>query len=225
MTATPARTDLFRVSALGTAVFRMWRAWRIVLPVVFLNAAAQGVLVALGVLPYLSPGFVVVALLSYAVLVVAFALVAAAMLQAAEGEVDGREVLGVLRGRWLPLLAWTSGWVVVVTVGLAAYVVPGLVVLAITPYLLLAVLDGSRNPVSQNFRVIAARWGRWLVTVMLVAVVCGVLWLLAALDGFFVAGAPGAVIGWLVLGLISSWLIAAWALVYRSVKPASQRRS
>lgn len=217
MTTVGARPRLYRVSVLATALLRMWRGWRILLPVVLVNALVQGALVLPGVLPYLTPAFVVVTLVSLVALAVSFTLLAATMLQASTGPVSVRAVLEVTRRRWLQLLAWSLGLALVVTLGLALYVLPGLVLLAITPYLLLAVVDGQPRPLAVNFAVLRARWGRWLITVVAVAVVCLVLWLLSALDGFFVTGFGGALIGWLGIGLVSSWLICAWALVYRSV--------
>jgi hypothetical protein len=50
-------------------------------------------------------------------------------------------------------------------------------------------------------------------------VICFLMWFLSALDGFFVTGSPGAMIAWLVLGLVSAWFTCAWSLVYRSVNP------
>jgi len=217
MTTAEASPRLYRMSVLATALLRMWRGWRILLPVVLANALIQGALVLPGVLPYLTPVFVALALVSLAVLAVSFTLLAATMLQACTGPVSVRVVLEVTRRRWLPLLAWSLGLALVVTLGLALYVLPGILVLAVTPYLLLAVVDGQPRPLGVNFSVIRARWGRWLITVMVVAAVCLVLWLLSALDGFFVTGFGGALIGWLGIGLVSSWLICAWALVYRSV--------
>jgi hypothetical protein len=163
--------------------------------------------------------FVAVALLSLIVLIGSFGVIAAAMLQAVEGPVSASAVLGTLRARALPLLAWSIGLVLVATLAFALYVVPGFIILALTPYLLLAVVDGRRNPLAVNFRTIGARWGRWLITVVIMGVICFVLWFLAALDGFFVTGAPGATIAWLALGLVSTWFTCAWALVYRSVNP------
>ena len=222
--STPEATHrLYRVSVLATALIRMWRGWRIWIPLVVVNALAQGLLVLPGVLPYPTVNFLVLALISLTVLALAFAIVAATMLQASSGPVSVHHVLAITRRRWLPLLAWSSGLILVVTFGLALYVLPGLLVLAITPYLLLAVVDGQRRPLAVNFQVIRARWGRWLITVIAVAVVALVVWLLSVATGFFIAGFGGAVIGWLGLGLVSSWLICAWALVYRTVVPRSAR--
>jgi hypothetical protein len=139
------------------------------------------------------------------------------MLQAVEGPVSAGAAVDTLRDRTWPLLAWSLGLVLVAIAGFAIYVVPGFIVLALTPYLLLAVVDGQRNPIAVNFRTIGARWGRWLITVVIMGAICFIMWFLSALDGFFVTGAPGAIIAWLVLGLVSAWFTCAWALIYRSV--------
>lgn len=212
--------SLYRVSVLATGFARMWRAWRVVVPVVIVNALAQGLLLLPGALPYLTIVFVLTALLSFVLLVASFGLIAAAMLQATEGPVSASAAVDTLRARILPLLVWSLGLVLVAIVGFALYVVPGFIVLALTPYLLLAVVDGKSNPLAVNFRTIGARWGRWLITVVLMGVLCFALWFVSALDGFFVTGAPGAVIAWLVLGLVSAWFVCAWALIYRSVNPS-----
>lgn len=219
MTTLEQTPPLYRVSILATGFVRMWRAWRVIIPVVIINALLQGLLLLPGVLPYLSLAFIVVALLSLVVLIGSFGLVAAAMLQAVEGAVSAAPALTTVRARLLPLLGWGIALALVATLGFALYVLPGFIILALTPYLLLAVIDGRRNPVAVNVRTIGARWGRWLITVLIMGVLCFALWFLAALDGFFVTGAPGAIIAWLALGLVSSWFTCAWALVYRSINP------
>ena len=219
MSTDTQQASLYRVSALVTGFARMWRAWRLLLPVVIVNAVVQGILLLSGVLPYLTIVFVLTALLSFVILVASVGLIAAAMLQAVEGPVSAGAAIDTLRARTWPLLAWSLGLVLVAIAGFALYVVPGFIVLALTPYLLLAVVDGKRNPLAVNFRTLGARWGRWLVTVVLMGVICFVMWFLSALDGFFVTGAPGAMIAWLLLGLVSAWFTCAWALIYRSVNP------
>jgi hypothetical protein len=217
MSTAVEHASLYRVSVLATGFARMWRAWRVLLPVVVVNALAQGILLLSGVLPYLTIVFVLTALLSFVILVASFGLIAAAMLQAVEGPVSAGAAIDTLRDRTWPLLAWSLGLVLVAIAGFAIYVVPGLIVLALTPYLLLAVVDGQRNPIAVNFRTIGARWGRWLITVAIMGAICFIMWFLSALDGFFVTGAPGAIIAWLVLGLVSAWFTCAWSLIYRSV--------
>ena len=213
---TTMQVPLYRWSALATALVRMWRGWRVVIPVVIVNAVIQSLLLLGQPRPYLTLTFVLLALVSFAVFTLAFGAVASAALQAAVGSVSAANVVAHVRARALPLFAWGLALALVVTLGFALYVIPGLVVLALTPYVLIAVVDGQRNPLLVNFRVIGLRWGRWLVTVAVVGAVLGVLWLLANVDGFFIGGPLGALVGWLVLGLISSWLVSAWALVYRS---------
>lgn len=219
MSAVTEQPPLYRVSVLATGFARMWRAWRVVLPVVVINAVVQGILLLSGVLPYLTFVFVLTALVSFVVLVASFGLIAAAMLQAVEGPVSAGAAVESLRARTWPLLAWSFGLALVAIAGFSLYVIPGFIILALTPYLLLAVIDGKRNPLAVNFRAIGARWGRWLITVLLMGVICFVMWFLSALDGFFVTGAPGAIIAWLVLGMVSAWFVCAWALIYRSVNP------
>jgi hypothetical protein len=211
MSTAVEHASLYRVSVLATGFARMWRAWRVLLPVVVVNALAQGILLLSGVLPYLTIVFVLTALLSFVILVASFGLIAAAMLQAVEGPVSAGAAIDTLRDRTWPLLAWSLGLVLVAIAGFAIYVVPGFIVL------LLAVVDGQRNPIAVNFRTIGARWGRWLITVAIMGAICFIMWFLSALDGFFVTGAPGAIIAWLVLGLVSAWFTCAWSLIYRSV--------
>jgi hypothetical protein len=219
MSTTTEHAPLYRVSVHATGFARMWRAWRVLMPVVIVNALVQGILLLSGVLPYLTIVFVLTALLSFVILVASFGLIAAAMLQAVEGPVSAGAAVDTLRDRTWPLLAWSLGLVLVAIAGFALYVVPGFIVLALTTYLLLAVIDGQRNPIAVNFRTIGARWGRWLITVVVMGVICFIMWFLSALDGFFVTGAPGAIIAWLVLGFVSAWFTCAWALIYRSVNP------
>ncbi len=216
------QAPLYRWSALATALVRMWRGWRVVIPVVIVNAVIQSLLLLGQPRPYLTLSFVLLALVSFAVFTVAFGAVTAAALQASTGSVSAADAVAKVRARALPLFAWALAWALVVVLGLALYVIPGLIILALTPYLLIAVVDGQRNPLLANLRAIGARWGRWLVTTIVVGVVLAVLWLLSNVDGFFVGGPLGALIGWLVLGLVASWLTCAWALIYRSaVGPAA----
>lgn len=200
---------------------RVWRGWRIVMPAIVINTLVQAALLLPGVLPYLTVPFILIAVVGFSVLVASFVLVAAAMLQGVTGDVDGGAVLHTLKVRFWPVLLWSLGLMLVITIGLALFVLPGLIVLALTPFLLLAVIDGQRNPISTNFVVIRVRWGSWLLTLAVVALACVILWFLSALDGFFVTGAPAALIGWLVLGFASSWFISRWASIYRRAVPVA----
>ena len=48
----PSSAPLYRLSVLATALTRMWRGWRVIIPVVGVNAAVQSLLLLPGVLPY-----------------------------------------------------------------------------------------------------------------------------------------------------------------------------
>lgn len=52
---------------------------------------------------------------------------------------------------------------------------------------------------------------------MACAVVPLLLCLAGALDGFSIGGPGGVRIVWMRLGVVASWLVCAWALIYRSV--------
>ena len=100
---------LYGVSVLATAAMRMWRGWRIVVPVVVVNAALQAILLMPELLPYLSLPFIVVALLSFVVLALAFGVVAATMesrrskpLRISAGSMRSRVRLRRRRTRLLP---------------------------------------------------------------------------------------------------------------------------
>lgn len=212
-----ANRATYRISVLATALVRMWRGWKVLVPVIIGNALVQGVLTWPNLMPYLSVGFILLSAISWLALLASYAVIAATMLQATTGSVDAHEVLRVVRDRWLALLGWSTFLFAAVLLGLCLAILPGLIVLAALPYLMLAVVDGQRDPLAVNFHVIRMRWGRWLVTVTALGCICLVLWLASAVDGFFVTGAPGALFGWVLLGLAASWFTAAWALVYRAV--------
>lgn len=211
---------LYRVSALLTGLVRMWRAWAVVVPVIVANALLQGLLLLPGLTPALEPAFVAVAILSFLVLVASFCLVATALLEATTGPVDWRSVYRRSWRRFPPLLLWSLVLLVAVLLGLVLYIIPGFVILALFPYLLLAAVDGRSNPPVVNFRTIRARVGRWIVTVIGSAIILFVAWLFSLQD-FFIAGSPAAVYEWLFQGFIASWLTCAWALVYRTANPPS----
>lgn len=218
-TETLDEVRMYRISVLGTGLVRMWRGWWVLLPIILVNAVLQSVLVWLNPMPYLTFGFVALSVTSLLLLLLAWCIVASAMLQATTGMVEMHVILKVIRTRWAPFLGWSLALLAALVLGFSLAVVPGLLITALFPFLLLAVVDGQSNPLATNFRVIAVRWGRWLITIIFMGFGGLVLWLLSSLDGFFVTGALGALAGWIVLGLAASWYTAAWAVVYRSVCP------
>lgn len=209
-------TRWYGVSAILTGLTRLGRAPLAFLLAVVGNAALQALLVLPGTVPGTSVLSWLLALVSFAVLVLAAALATAAALGAVTGTMRlGASVAAAVRrlGRfalWCLLLS------VAVTVGLALFTVPGLLVAAVTPYVLLAASDGRGNPLVTDLRAIAQRPGRWLVTALLMGVVLLLSWLVSALSGFFVGGAVSAFVSWLWFGFLFCWFTCAWATVYRS---------
>ena len=187
-----------------------------VLPVVVLNAAVQALLVLPDPIPGQSSYAGALAVVSFVALLVTAALLAASALESVLGAVRW----GAVAARARRSAAWFALsfvlWVAVAAVGIALGTWPGLLWLAVTPYLLVAASDGRRNAVAADLRAVAARPVRWLVTTALVGVVAGVAWLLGAVTGFFVDGAAGSAITWCWFGLLAAWFLATWAAVYRS---------
>lgn len=212
-----ART--YRVSALASGFACMCRAWKIVVPTIVINALVQALLVLPDPVPGQNWWFWPLILISFLALVKSYHVVASAVFLVIDGS-DGpawRAVIWSLRRRLLLLLAWAVALLVVVVIGLSLYLVPGLIVILLTPFVLLAVVDGHSRPLATNVATIRDRWGRWLLTSIVMGILCAMLWVPFGLNGFFVTGAPAALIAWLVLGVVASWFITAWALIYRSV--------
>lgn len=193
----------------------MWRAWAILLPVIVLNAGIQALLVIGDPVPGASAWFIIASVLSFIALVAAFTLVAVAMLQAVDGRVSFTAVMHTSVSRSVRMLLWSATLTAAVIIGLVLYVVPGLIVLAVFPYLLVAVADGDRSPLRANFAAIGRHPARWIVMIIGIGTWCFLLWLFTALNAFFITGPVSAFAAWSVLGLFSSWFTCAWARVWR----------
>jgi hypothetical protein len=208
----------YKVSALAFGFVRVWRGWSVVIPVVILNALLQALLIWPDPTPGLNALAILLALLSALVFLVAYALVVATALHVPDGPVGWRQAANVVRqhaGRYT-ITAVVLG--VVIAIGLALYTVPGIIVVALTPFLLIAVLDGQRNPLASNVATIGRRFWRWLVTIVITGLVVLIGWLLAGLFAFFMRGLLASFVVWLVAGLIVAWFTTAWALIYRSAQ-------
>lgn len=192
------------------------RGWRVVVPVVLLNAAVQALLVWPNPVPGQSWTAGVLAALSFLALLVTAALLTASALESVLGPVHWGAVLTRARRSAGRFALWTAVWVAVGAVGLMLWTWPGLLWLALTPYLLLAASDGRRNALGADLRAIAARPGRWLLTTVLLVVVCSLAWFAAVAAGFFGGPVLDAALTWFWLGLLGSWFLAAWAALYRS---------
>lgn len=213
----------YRVSSLAFALVRMWRGWTVLLPVVLVNAAVQGLLVLPAHEGVAAPVAGVVIAVSAVTLWLSFGLVAAMSLHVARGRVGWNTTLHALRAHLLNYLLWSLAWAVAVTLGLALDTVPGVAVMALTPFVMLAAIDGERNALMANMRVIGARFWRWLVTVLIVGLAAFVLWLAAGFTSFFVRGPVATMIIWTLGGLVLAWFITGFALIYRSVRAGASQ--
>ena len=206
----------YRISALASASLRMWRGWTVLVPVVIINALLQGLLVW-PPFTYDSGVYTAASAVGSAlVFLVAYGLVASVALDVAEGRVGWGKAWGRLREHLGRYVLWAVLLSIVVIVGLAIHTLPGLLVLAVTPFLLLATLDGQRNPLARNFRTIAHRFWRWLVTASLAALGILLGTIIAGFTAFFWRGGVAALLVWLVAGLLIAWVTVAWGLIFRS---------
>lgn len=196
----------YGISVLATGFARMWRGFLPFVVVTLVNAVVQASLL------YLSPFWLALGI-SAAVLLVSFALTT----QIAVRSVVKRSGLADLLDGDLPRFSlWVVGWTLVISAGLAFYFWPGVVLLALTPFIPVAAVSGARNPLAANFRAIRARPFRWLVTVLITLVVILMVWLASGLIAFFVGGWVAAFLTWIVIGFVAAWLLTAWAALLRS---------
>jgi hypothetical protein len=218
---------LYRVSALASGLVRMWRGWRVVVPVVVGNAVVQALLVWPPFTYDTGWWTVLAAALSALAFGVAFGLVASTALHVADGPVSWSQAAATLRSNLVTYTVWAAVWLLAVSVGLALNTIPGLVVAALTPFLLLAALDGHRNALGRNLRTLGRRFWRWLLTVVIIGVALFVGDLSAGLFTFFTRNPLASLVVWLVGGLVLGWFTTTWALIYRSAwaEPQEQAES
>ena len=218
-------SSTYRFSALAYGLARMWRAWRVMIPVVVVNALLQALL-QWPPFTY-STGWLTVltALGSAIVFALSFGALAAAALLVPQGPVRWAQVVGMLRTRAAPYAVWVIVWLVLVWLGTLLTPIGGLVVAALTPFLLFAALDGHRNPIAVDLRVIGWRFWRWLVTCAIVGAGLVVGSIIGGFTIFFLRPPLGVLIAWLIGGLLAWWVTTAWALIYRSVMPAAKEGS
>jgi len=212
----------YRVSALASGLRTMWRSSGAALPAILVNAVVQAALMYWDVLSGLTAQFLVSSAISAASALVLYAVLSAAALEAVDGSGGARPVVARAR-RHLPWFAvWVAAqWAVIGAVSVV-HVALILLVAAITAFLPLAAMDGrGAASLRVDLRVLVASLGRWLVTTVVLLVAGVVLWLGSALTTLFVKGTPAAAIFWLALGVLTWWVLTAWALVYRRSAPGA----
>lgn len=223
--AAPARSrppKRYGWSAFVTGCARFWRATLLFTVVAGVNAAIQALLTIPKPIPGLDNAeFLLLALASYAVLLLSLAAIATAALRAVSGRAGLADTWATMRPRLGHFLLWSFLWTVACTIGFMLFAVPGVVLLLITPYVVIAAADGARNPLTANFRAIGSRLGRYLITVVVSCVWLVVLYVTSGMTSFILDGANAAFVFWLVAGIIGAWMITTWALIYRSTSVGS----
>lgn len=205
-------------SALFSALGRMWRGTAPALVALVLNALVQSLLTYWNPSIGMNFGYIVALLLSFAALVFFGGMLARTALDSVQGKVGvGAAVSGTVAN--LPtILLWLTVLVILVTIGTLLHPVVAWLILAVFAFLPLAAADGKANALAANFKALGERWGRWLVTVVVVLIIAVVIFLLSAVNVLFVKGFPASLIAWLAYGLLAWWILTAWAEIYRSTK-------
>lgn len=200
----------FRFSALITALGRMWRGTGVALPAIVANAAVQAVLVW----PNITGALFWLAL---AISGLAAAATAVILIAAGLGTSDGPQASDLIRANGLPGLGWVVAVWLVCLLGSLVYTVGGFIMAALLLFVPVAAVAGTAHPLRADLTTIKTQFGRWLITVIALAVLAGVLWLLAAVGSFFLFGTQvlSSLIVWLFLGLAAWWIATALALIYR----------
>jgi hypothetical protein len=205
-------------SALLTGFARMWRGFVPAIIAIVGNAVVQAVLTFWNPQVGLSVAFIIAAVISIAVLIVWLAVLSRTALGAVTGRVSvGHAISGVrpVLGRFA---LWTALQWLLILVGFLLLPLLGLLIGLVTVFVPLAAADGESNPLGANFKALKDRWGRWLVTSVILLVLLVILLLLSAVNVFFITGFAASLIFWLVFGFIALWLLTAYAAIYRSTR-------
>jgi len=206
----------FGFSSLFSALGKMWRGTGPALITIIVNALIQSLLIYWNAAIGLNAAYIVSLVVSIAAFLVAFALLSRTALESVSGRARVGSVFSST-GSVLPgFVLWVGLFVVAITIGMMINTVVGWLVAVLGAFLPLAAADGQRNAVGANFRAIKDRWGRWLITAIIITVLVVVLFLLSAVNVLFVKGFPASLIAWLAYGLLAWWWLTAWAEIYRS---------
>jgi hypothetical protein len=197
------------------------RTWPIAITVVVINALVQALLIIANPTPPETWWIWPLAITSFLAIAFTAAVVVAAMTLAGWGQCHWRTVLIQVRSRALPWLGYASALSFIALTGFVFWIIPGIIVLALTPYLPFAVIGARPNPVRSNFRAIRAGWGRWIgLCIVSILIVAGI-WLGSSLASFFIPGVLGGFITWIATGLVGIALLRLWFRAWQKVNSTS----
>lgn len=184
--------------------------------VVIVNALLQAlILIPAPMYGYQTALFFTLGILSGIVLLAALAIILSAALNSG---VDNsfRGAFARIRPNLGRFVLWSVLWMIVILIGLLLDVVPGFIIMAATPYVLFAALEGKSNPLMSNFRAIKARPGRYIAVLIATFFILWVLLIVSGLISFTVYLPLSGLLQWLYTGFFGCWLISGWALLWRS---------
>lgn len=208
----------YRVSSLLSGLGTMWRGTAPALIAVVVNAVVQSLLIYWNAPIGLNFAYIVSFVLSAVVLVYCFGVLARTALSSVASRVSVGEALSQTNRVIGVFAVWAVLLIVAITATLWISPFAAWVLLVLVPFVPLAAADGRSNAIGANFRAIKDRFGRWLLTAVIITLIGAVLFLLTSVNVLFVKGFPASLIAWLAIGLLAWWLLTAWALVYRNTK-------
>lgn len=199
-----------------SAIKAAWHASRVFAVVTIANAILQAlILLPAPTYGYETALFIVLGVVSGIILILSLGLILGAALNSG---IDNsfRGAVQRIRPHFWKFVLWTLIWMVVTVIGSLLYVIPGFIILAATPYVLFAAIEGKRNPLMSNFRAIGARKGRYIVVLIVTFIVLWLLFIASGLINFTVYNPWAGLIQWLYVGFFGCWLVSGWALMWRS---------
>lgn len=188
----------------------MRTVWKYALPVIIINALIQPLLIMSDPTPALTWSIWPLAAISLLSLTVTTIVIVSAVCLRTTGKYSYKDLISRLRSRLLPVLLYTVGWLVLMILGLSLWVIPGLILLAVTPYLLIAVIEGSGNPIASNFHAIRVGLLRWILLLIASAFLVGMTWVASAFMAFFLPAFMGSALTWVAFGVIGTFVIQMW---------------
>jgi hypothetical protein len=217
----------YRRSVLRTAFKRTWDSSRVFITVTVVNAIIQSLLIAPKAVYGVNTGlFIFLSIVSFVVLLAALTLITGAALRSGRGISTISGAYAKMRHNLLRFIVTALILTVAAVVGTLFWSYPGYVVVALTPYVLIAAAEGDRHVLIDNFRAIKYRFGRYLVVLLANLIILSGMFVGAIAITFLVGGPVSALLIWLYLGFVASWLLTGWALLWRSTPPgeaAAQR--
>lgn len=213
-------TRQYRRSVLSSAIKRTWESGRVFAIVTVVNAVIQALLILpQPIYAINTPLFIFLGLVSYVVLLASVTLVIGAALRSGRGPSTIGGAYRQMRPRLVRFLVTTLIWTVACIAGLLLWGIPGFVIFATTPFVLMSAADGDRHPLRDNFQAIRFRFGRYVAVLIVNLIVLLFMYLGSFALNFFLNSALAAFIVWLYVGFLGTWLLTGWALLWRSTPP------